>query len=1034
MSIAPSLALTEKLLAESPFDDTRVARFLRAPDGSLRVALVNTRSGAEINSIPLKDRTREGMTRAMRVVATLRDRMRRGAAPPPPQPAPAPPPPPFDFGAGSPDPVRRRVPEPPVIPFEEFQGVRVPKGATVVDASREERPITVEYGTRGYEIRASLHVRDTVVGQEAFVSMGFSRAAGEAPPAGLSLAHRLQWEAMHPSKHPYTSRSADSVTQLVAAFPGLVQFTSEAAEAWHAANMANVGQTRLVIGVARDGSYVASGNTAPYRDPLRAAGWRNGSRIGEWMSESPAPVHALLASVGWEGVDVDPAVARDVRSFGVSLAGSSVHTGEACTALVAPVGRAYMPFQCAGIAYAMQRRNTLIGDDMGLGKTVEAIGYINNTPAVHSAIVVVPASLVANWRREFALWLARPMRLYVVESAADSIPADAEIVIVNYEKLIDLSLKKGSAVRESRVFRELMARRWGLLVVDEVHRLKASHTEQQKASVAVFGRLEYDESGNPRVTQEGLSQRVDRRIYLSGTPMPNRTIEMWPYLHDLAPERFPNLIKFGTRYAGGVRGKRAWEFKGNTRSAELHDLLRGTVMVRRLKVDVLRDLPPKRRQVVMLPASILEEAGTSADAELDLWSEVEAQMEEARANASAAILAGDREGYAAAVDGLINLPVVSPKFAGMSRARANVALAKVPYVVEHVLDLIESGAESVVVMAHHHTVQDALVKAFNKSLGEGSAVMHRGGMSAADKDAAVMAFQGGVDARGVSVPPKPGVRIFVGSILASGVGITLTRSRNMVFAELDWVPGNVSQAEDRIYRIGTQDSVLIQHLVVDRSIDAMLIDTVLAKQAAADAVLDTARVPMEYALRDGAFVARREVAGAAESVASGVSDVSSSWEVATILSFSRTSRTAAPLGAYDMSVVNTVVRMHTYGLTDAQRRAATGVALKIRGAAPTELTTAARGPVNALEKWAATAIRSLASADQDYARERNRVGFSQSDSNRGHLLAALIDAGAMTEDHWHDAIRIAKHYERTQVGTAPKANGRRAAVVVSRAR
>lgn len=106
------------------------------------------------------------------------------------------------------------------------------------------------------------------------------------------------------------------------------------------------------------------------------------------------------------------------------------------------------------------------------------------------------------------------------------------------------------------------------------------------------------------------------------------------------------------------------------------------------------------------------------------------------------------------------------------------------------------------------------------------------------RQAAVDAFQG-----------DPNVRVFIGSITAAGVGITLTASSHVVFAELDWVPGNLTQAEDRCHRIGQRESVLVQHLVLDGSLDARMAKILVRKQEIIDKALDIEPEEKELAVK-----------------------------------------------------------------------------------------------------------------------------------------------------------------------------------------
>ena len=126
-----------------------------------------------------------------------------------------------------------------------------------------------------------------------------------------------------------------------------------------------------------------------------------------------------------------------------------------------------------------------------------------------------------------------------------------------------------------------------------------------------------------------------------------------------------------------------------------------------------------------------------------------------------------------------------------------------------------------VVFAHHRAVIQELAEPFGDTV-----VTLTGGDNATARQAAVDRFQN-----------DPDCRLFLGSITAAGLGLTLTASSHVVFAELDWVPANLTQAEDRTHRIGQEDSVLIQHLVLQDSLDARMVGTLIKKQRIVDQVV-----------------------------------------------------------------------------------------------------------------------------------------------------------------------------------------------------
>lgn len=442
-----------------------------------------------------------------------------------------------------------------------------------------------------------------------------------------------------------------------------------------------------------------------------------------------------------------------------------------------PPGLSYLPFQRAGIAYALARTNTLFGDEMGLGKTVQAIGVVNALPEVRKVLVVCPASLKLNWRNELKRWLARPLTVEVGDSKRWP---QADVGIINY----DILRKRG----------DLDATEYDLLVLDEAHFIK----------------------GKSQRSKAALSIRAKRKLFLTGTPIVNKPVELWNLVHALDPVTFSNFWSFAKKYCDGFNNGFGWDFSGSKNLGELHDKLRGSVMVRRLKKDVLTELPAKRRQVVEI------EGGAAIVArERDAWEAQEERVNALRVNAELAKASDDPAEYAMAIENL--RAGLRLAFTEIAKARHDTAVAKIPFVIEHLHDALdEDESAKLIVFAHHHDVLNAIAEEFCDRC-----VLLTGETPVPKRQGLVERFQ-----------TDPSVQLFVGSLTAAGTGLTLTASAHVVFAELDWVPGNVTQAEDRAHRIGQAQSVLVQHLVLQDSLDAKMARTLVAKQSVIEQALD----------------------------------------------------------------------------------------------------------------------------------------------------------------------------------------------------
>ena len=508
------------------------------------------------------------------------------------------------------------------------------------------------------------------------------------------------------------------------------------------------------------------------------------------------------------GLSVPPELLTAAVTADATRAAS--HAVDATLDVPAPEGRAYLPFQRAGIAFASSRPASLIADEMGLGKTIEALGVINADPAIQRVLVVCPATLKLNWVREAERWLVRPARIAI---ATSQVWPDADVVIINY----DILHVHAAA---------LAATAWDLLVADECHYAKNAKARRAKALYAI---------------------RASRRLFLTGTPILNRPSELYPIVHALDSAAWPDFFGFARRYCAAYQGRFGWDFSGASHLDELQERLRGSIMIRRLKKDVLTELPAKRRQIIEVSAN---GAAGVVERERKGWAAREAETERLR-DAVELAKAGTEDEYKHAVEAL--QAGARAAFTEMAKLRHDTALAKAPQVIAHIEDALEGSDGKIVVFAHHHDVVAAIAEALGSQ-----AVVLTGETPFPARQVAVDRFQS-----------DPACRVFIGSITAAGVGLTLTAASHVVFAELDWVPANITQAEDRLHRIGQTQAVLVQHLVLDGSLDATMARRLVDKQEIIDRALDrlTAQEPVLPSEEPATASTRREkIASEAETL------------------------------------------------------------------------------------------------------------------------------------------------------------------------
>jgi SWI/SNF-related matrix-associated actin-dependent regulator 1 of chromatin subfamily A len=308
-----------------------------------------------------------------------------------------------------------------------------------------------------------------------------------------------------------------------------------------------------------------------------------------------------------------------------------------------------MPFQTAGVAYALRRRHTFIADEQGLGKTIQALAALESADA-YPAVVVCPASLKLNWLREVAHWLPARRAEAISGRSAGPLPI-ADIVVVNYD-VLDAHADALAALAPKA------------LVFDESHYCKNPKARRTKALIHLSAQM----------SREAL------RLALTGTPLVNRPAELVPQLRALR-----SLDQFGS---GASFARR---FRGEDARRRLHWHLRSSCYVRRRKEDVLTQLPPKRRITVPVP---LTNEGEYRQLERDLIEWLRTAVR-------------DR----AELEQRIDTALRAEALVKLGALRHLAARGKLAAAIEWIQTFTAAG-EPLVVFAHHRDVQSALLDAF----------------------------------------------------------------------------------------------------------------------------------------------------------------------------------------------------------------------------------------------------------------------------------------------------------------------------------
>jgi len=431
------------------------------------------------------------------------------------------------------------------------------------------------------------------------------------------------------------------------------------------------------------------------------------------------------------------------------------------------------PHQIVASMFMNVTRSTLISHEMGLGKTLSSILYVEMN-GFEKVFVITPNSLKFNFYYEVKKFTNSSAHIVNWNKNNCGIE-EAKYVIVNYD-YFNPSKKEKFLTKWKKLGINII----DAVICDESQKLKNTKSNTYKNFKSTFKKS---------IFREGKISK----IFLSGTPAPNRAYELYTVLNQISEIDFPTKKYFQEYYCGMTRDTEGgWGYVVDTMQQKFEELYHKIAPFthRKRKFEVLNDLPDKTYQRIILEMTENEER---------IYNEIEA--------------------------GVANEFVENPNgnpLTIMIRLRQYLAHIKVPHVIELIENVLQTGEKAVVV----DYFKDSLYE-LKKKL-EDIAALHTGDQSVEERADVVKIFQ---DINSV-------IKCFLGSIQTCNYGLTLTAASKLFIITLPYSVGEYDQVSDRLHRIGQKAAVNIYVLIFPDTIDDYIFSAIESKRKEIVKVID----------------------------------------------------------------------------------------------------------------------------------------------------------------------------------------------------
>jgi SWI/SNF-related matrix-associated actin-dependent regulator 1 of chromatin subfamily A len=448
-------------------------------------------------------------------------------------------------------------------------------------------------------------------------------------------------------------------------------------------------------------------------------------------------------------------------------------------------------YQQAGVAYGIERNGRLlIADEMGLGKTVQAIALLRYYQKDLPAIIVAPASLLYNWKKEILTWLPdyNEDDVNIIQGMGSKPKGKVSIVSYNFIATNYKIINQYIGVR-------------GIVIVDECHNIKNLEAQRTEGLLVV-------------------AHAAKRAIFMSGTPILNRIAELFPQIHAVSPELFPSYDEFVYRYCNAQMTKFGLDVSGASHVDELLRKLRDNIMVRRMKKDVLKQLPEKKRSSIAVDVSNDDNSKIADELVGELTKVIEEILYQTNFDLNLTRTEVLKYDFSQGADD----DKKSAKKMAFEAYRLS-GLSKIPFILEWIDNKLTNEIDKLIIFGHHEeflsAVQEKLESMNLKFIRIDGTTKKEKRFDLTEQ------FQN-----------DESIQVALLSINAASVGLTLTAASNVLTGELPYTPGIALQSEDRVHRNGQKNGCNIYYPVANNSVDPAMWQNLNTKNEVSNLALD----------------------------------------------------------------------------------------------------------------------------------------------------------------------------------------------------